>query len=87
MLKVILNDILINLNKNWLQILLNFMLFTYLSINVLAFVYYQNTHLPITPDFLSNLALSDNILKQSMLIISGISLLFLFTITKNTIKT
>lgn len=82
MLKVMLNDILINLKKNWIQILLDLILFIFLSSYILVLICSANTTLPITPEILYEFALTEEFLAQVMTIISAMTLYFLFSITK-----
>lgn len=80
MIKVVLNDLLVNIKKNWLQIILNTVLcvfFTgYISNIILSVssyeVFYEN----------GALVLNDAMLSKILVVASGIAILYLYNLTK-----
>lgn len=86
MLKVVLNDILVNLKKNWVSILFSMIWFILISISLTSISYSLNA-VPakekeaIGKIVLDEVALNEKILRQIIPLINGMAINFLFSIT------
>lgn len=82
MIKVVLNDILINLRKNWISILFSIIALVCISIYLANVVYSLNSFTGKETKFINEVVLSEKILRQLIPLINGISFIYLFSIMK-----
>lgn len=82
MLKVVLNDLLVNLKKNWVSILFSIIWIFFISVFLSNIVYALNGITSKGREAINEILLNENIVRQSMAILNVVSFIYLFFITK-----
>lgn len=81
MIKVVLNDILVNLKKNWISILGSMIYFIFVSIYLLNIAYSLNSLSLKEKQEIGKIVLDENILRKIIPLLNGMTVYFLFSIT------